>query len=301
MTNWPRIISGPSTYGVTTAPPPSSGAVALAAQAGRSAPISPPARISDWRSSYPRGLRPHLVLLRNPARGLPRHAGLPPCTGGASTRAGDRVTSRAGVPAGIEGDRRNDRVADIWGSQTRIRPGSAWPARVDQYLEPSVPEVGVSWHQSACVLCSNGCGMDIAVLDGRIVGVRSRAADRVNRGRLGPKGLFGWQANNAGDRLTEPLPGNFRQGFSHPALINAVMHLIREDERIGAVPAPASALPRTRPPSLPPVPNASAGRAHAAQHPRHGGLRGRKNEAPAAAADHPSDPLQDEGDPPVHR
>jgi anaerobic selenocysteine-containing dehydrogenase len=29
--------------------------------------------------------------------------------------------------------------------------------------------------------------------------------DRVNRGRLGPKGLFGWRANNSPDRLTRPL------------------------------------------------------------------------------------------------
>ena len=47
--------------------------------------------------------------------------------------------------------------------------------------------------------------MDIAVKDGRIVGVRGRADDRVNHGRLGPKDLFGWQANNSPDRLTRPL------------------------------------------------------------------------------------------------
>jgi predicted molibdopterin-dependent oxidoreductase YjgC len=47
--------------------------------------------------------------------------------------------------------------------------------------------------------------MDIAVKDGRIVGVRGRADDRVNRGRLDPKDLFGWQANNSPDRLTRPL------------------------------------------------------------------------------------------------
>jgi anaerobic selenocysteine-containing dehydrogenase len=46
------------------------------------------------------------------------------------------------------------------------------------------------WVQSACVLCSNGCGMDIAVKDGKMVGVRGRANDRVNHGRLGPKGLL---------------------------------------------------------------------------------------------------------------
>jgi ferredoxin-nitrate reductase len=61
------------------------------------------------------------------------------------------------------------------------------------------------WVQSACVLCSNGCALDIAVAKGRIVGVRGREVDRINHGRLGPKGLYGWQANNSADRLTEPL------------------------------------------------------------------------------------------------
>ncbi len=47
--------------------------------------------------------------------------------------------------------------------------------------------------------------MDIAVSGGRTVGVRGRGIDRVNHGRLGPKDLFGWQANAAADRLTVPL------------------------------------------------------------------------------------------------
>jgi len=40
------------------------------------------------------------------------------------------------------------------------------------------------------VLHSNGDAMDVAVRDGRIAGVRGRAADRVNRGRLDPKDLW---------------------------------------------------------------------------------------------------------------
>lgn len=39
---------------------------------------------------------------------------------------------------------------------------------------------------------SNGCGIDIGVKQGKVVGVRGRAADRVNKGRLGPKGLHGY-------------------------------------------------------------------------------------------------------------
>src|SRR5690349_15531155 len=99
----------------------------------------------------------------------------------------------------------SDRIADIWGIRTPHAAGDDWPVRVDRYLEPGVPERQVRWVQSACVLCSNGCGMDIGVYEGRMVGVRGRAVDRANHGRLGPKGLFGWQANNAADRLTQPL------------------------------------------------------------------------------------------------
>ena len=62
-----------------------------------------------------------------------------------------------------------------------------------------------SWHQAASILHSNGDAMDVAVRQGRVVGVRGRAGDRVNRGRLGPKDLFGWQANHSADRLTRPL------------------------------------------------------------------------------------------------
>ena len=92
-----------------------------------------------------------------------------------------------------------DSISDIWGRRDPYE--GAWPARVDEYARAPVER----WVQSACVLCSNGCALDIGVAGGRIVGVRGRENDRVNRGRLGPKGLYGWQANQATDRLTQPL------------------------------------------------------------------------------------------------
>lgn len=74
------------------------------------------------------------------------------------------------------------------------------------FLEGGLDEHDIdTWVQSAAVLHSNGDGLDIAVKDGRMVGVRGRAVDRVNHGRLDPKDLFGWQANNSPDRLTAPL------------------------------------------------------------------------------------------------
>src|SRR5690348_16085339 len=92
-----------------------------------------------------------------------------------------------------------DSIRDVWGARTPYY--DAWPERVDARVAEEPDE----WVQSACVLCSNGCALDIGVKGGRIVGVRGRAEDRVNRGRLGPKGLHGWAANHSPDRLTRPL------------------------------------------------------------------------------------------------
>ena len=100
-----------------------------------------------------------------------------------------------------------DRITDIWGTRTPFAAGGDWPARVDFALNGNLKEDDVDhWVQSACVLCSNGCGCDIAVKDGVMVGIRGRAQDRVNKGRLGPKGLFAsWQGVVNKDRLTRPL------------------------------------------------------------------------------------------------
>jgi len=101
---------------------------------------------------------------------------------------------------------RVDRIAEPWGTRTPYGPGEPWPIRVDTYLADGLTEDDVDrWVQSATVLHSNGDGLDIAVKDDEIVGVRGRAVDRVNHGRLGPKDLFGWQANNSPARLTRPL------------------------------------------------------------------------------------------------
>jgi anaerobic selenocysteine-containing dehydrogenase len=100
-----------------------------------------------------------------------------------------------------------DRIADIWGGRTPFAQGERWPTRVDMKLAEGVtPDTVDRWVQSACVLCSNGCAVDIAVKDGRMAGVRGRPTDIVNHGRLGPKGLFGsWQGMAGTDRLTLPL------------------------------------------------------------------------------------------------
>lgn len=90
-------------------------------------------------------------------------------------------------------------IIDLWGKRTPHQ--GDWPVRVDERILEE-PE---KWIQSSCVLCSTGCGVDIGVKGDRIVGIRGRAADRTNLGRLGPKGLHGWLANHSQGRLTSPL------------------------------------------------------------------------------------------------
>jgi ferredoxin-nitrate reductase len=99
-----------------------------------------------------------------------------------------------------------DRIEDPWGERTPYGRGEDWPVRVDTLLEDGVAEEDVErWVQSASTLHSNGDGFDLAVKDGRLVGLRGRAKDRVNHGRLDPKDMYGWKGLASPDRLTRPL------------------------------------------------------------------------------------------------
>src|SRR5918996_2888291 len=105
-----------------------------------------------------------------------------------------------------EGGAVTDRIKKPWGERTPFGADETWPVRVDQFLEEGLSEAEIDrWVQTASILHSNGDALDIAVKNGRIVGVRGRGVDRVNKGRVDPKDLFGWQANNSEDRLTKPL------------------------------------------------------------------------------------------------
>ena len=50
-----------------------------------------------------------------------------------------------------------DSITDIWGPRTGFEGQEQWPARIDEHTT----EAPDHWVQSACVLCSNGCGVDI--------------------------------------------------------------------------------------------------------------------------------------------
>jgi len=111
-----------------------------------------------------------------------------------------------------------DSIADIWGERQPYF--GEWSVRIDERIS----EEPDKWVHSACVLCSNGCGLEIGVKDNKIVGVRGRANSPVSQGRLGPKGLHSWVANNSDDRLTKPLIR--RNGKLEEATWDEAMNLI---------------------------------------------------------------------------
>jgi anaerobic selenocysteine-containing dehydrogenase len=126
-------------------------------------------------------------------------------------------------------ERRIDRIAEPWGSRTPHGPGDDWPVRVDMHLQQGADPDAVDWVETASILHSNGDALEIAVRDGRMVGVRGIGRSRVNRGRLGPKDLYGWQANGSRDRLTRPLVR--RGGELVEASWDEAMELIAERSR----------------------------------------------------------------------
>jgi len=117
-----------------------------------------------------------------------------------------------------------DSIADVNGPRTPYQGVGSWPERVDSSVREG--EEVAQWVPSACVLCSNGCACDIGVsADGRMVGVRGRGSDRVNRGRLGPKGLHCFDVNEHRERLTHPLIRG-ADGKLHQATWDEAMTLI---------------------------------------------------------------------------
>src|SRR5690242_12476001 len=105
---------------------------------------APPSRV--WRQVTLRSGRPRDRTHRAvPA--WPHHASLD-----------DRATeaARALLAPPLVRATRNS-IHDVWGERTPYLGGGEWPQRVDE----RVIEEPDRWVQSCCVLCSNGCALDI--------------------------------------------------------------------------------------------------------------------------------------------
>ena len=58
---------------------------------------------------------------------------------------------------------------------------------------------------TTCPYCGTGCGFNLVVRDGKVVGVQPWQRNPVNEGKLCPKGNYAWEFINHPDRLTKPL------------------------------------------------------------------------------------------------
>ncbi|BGP48863.1 hypothetical protein JCM10450v2_004742 [Rhodotorula kratochvilovae] len=122
--------------------------------------------------------------------------------------------------------RKSAEVDKIWGERTPFHGDEkSWDVRVDKVLLEPEDQVE-KWVQSCCVLCSNGCAIDVAVKDGQVVGIKGREVDRVNKGRLGPKGMYGWVSMKAEDRLKTPQIRNPKTGELEPATWDEALSLM---------------------------------------------------------------------------
>jgi nitrate reductase NapA len=78
-------------------------------------------------------------------------------------------------------------------------PGMAFPAGVGL---PREPQTGPDWHKTPCRLCGVGCGLLVAVQNGRAVAVKGDPDSPVSKGLACVKGYNSVQALYGSDRLT---------------------------------------------------------------------------------------------------
>jgi nitrate reductase NapA len=66
-------------------------------------------------------------------------------------------------------------------------------------------ELGLCWSKAPCRFCGNGCGVMVAVKEGRVVPTHGDMKAQVNRGLNCVKGYFLSNIMYGGDRLTQPM------------------------------------------------------------------------------------------------
>ncbi|OPA74904.1 spermidine/putrescine ABC transporter substrate-binding protein [Campylobacter pinnipediorum subsp. pinnipediorum] len=59
--------------------------------------------------------------------------------------------------------------------------------------------------KTTCPYCGTGCGIDLIVKNGRIIGAQATKDHHINDGELCLKGMFGWEFVNSSKRITKPM------------------------------------------------------------------------------------------------
>ncbi len=74
-----------------------------------------------------------------------------------------------------------------------------------EYAEPDASDKNVVWHKTACILCSNNCGVEVRLDGRRITRVRGNKAHVASKGYTCEKALRIDHYQNARSRLTSPM------------------------------------------------------------------------------------------------
>lgn len=82
--------------------------------------------------------------------------------------------------------------------------GLAAPAAAQQILLGG-PQAELKWSKAPCRFCGTGCGVMVAVKEGRVVATHGDSQAEVNRGLNCVKGYFLSKIMYGEDRLTTPL------------------------------------------------------------------------------------------------
>lgn len=89
---------------------------------------------------------------------------------------------------------------------------------------------------TTCPYCGVGCGLNLVVTDGKVVGVEPYHRTPVNEGKLCPKGVTCWEHVHSPDRLTAPLikkDGKFVEASWDEALDLVASKLKETNEKYG--------------------------------------------------------------------
>ena len=77
--------------------------------------------------------------------------------------------------------------------------------RSDSARDADLDLQGLTWHKSVCRFCGTGCGVQLAVRDGRLVALRGDPKHPTTKGLVCVKALFLPKVVHSPDRLTTPL------------------------------------------------------------------------------------------------
>src|SRR5499433_832675 len=97
---------------------------------------------------------------------------------------------------------RRDFIRSAAISTAALTAGMALPASA-QLAEAELTKL--KWSKAPCRFCGTGCGVNVAVRDGRVVATHGDMLAEVNRGLNCVKGYFLSKIMYGADRLTQPL------------------------------------------------------------------------------------------------